>query len=177
MVNWDNSYNYRMFNLINTNMKTFHELMSHSGGLDSYANFMGDDEDYKNWYVFLSHSRDSGILTESNFDCALESLGGEGENIQVIRHGHWACGWVEFIAVKPDTKESIIAEEIKSALADYPVLNDEDYFQREWDAKHEYWESMDLKDRIELCVKANQSIFAARSESIPEDVDMYIEID
>lgn len=156
-------------------MKTWHESMK-TGGIDSYSNFMGDPEEYKDLYVLLSRSRDSDILTESNFDCALESLGGESDNVQVHRFGHWACGWFELLMIKGNTKEFNKAEEIEGSLENYPVLNDSDCFEREWDAKTEYWQEMDLSERIELCVNNDYSIFAAHSQSIPGNLDQCIDI-
>lgn len=155
-------------------MKTFHELMT-AGGIDSYANFIGDSTDYKDWFALLSKTRDSDPLTVSNFECALDLLGRESKNIQVRSFNHWGCGWIETIFVKPNTKEAEIAESIEAALSDYPVLNDEDFSNREWQHKSDYWKLCGMKERIRLCKKARVSIFSARSEYIPENVDQYIE--
>lgn len=120
-------------------------------------------------FVFLGRARDSDLLTESNFECALKAIGGESDTVRVVREGHWACGWVEWIAIhESDTKALDIADDILCALSDYPVLNESDYSEREWDAAQCYWESLDLSERIGLCRDAGLSIFSARSEGIPQ---------
>jgi hypothetical protein len=51
------------------------------------------------YYVFLGRTRDSDCLTESNFACGLEGIGGETDTVIVVSENHWACGWVEWIAI------------------------------------------------------------------------------
>ncbi len=71
-------------------MKTRREQMTGGSGLDSYANFSGDDSDYQDWYGVVGQSRDSDALGRSNFRVGLKILGGEGDNVRVERYGHWA---------------------------------------------------------------------------------------
>lgn len=105
---------------------------SPNGGLDSAANYMGPD--LSAWCRGPSRSRDSEILEESNFEAALERLGGEREGIvEVHRFGHWACGWFESIMVNPKRKTVIkILKEIHDDLESYPVLDESDYSEREY---------------------------------------------
>ena len=75
--------------------------------------------------------RDSGVLTESNVACALTALGGESDTVQVHRFGHWGPGWFEIILIDPSDEVRVReAEAIEAALADYPVLDDEDWTVR-----------------------------------------------
>ena len=113
---------------------------------DSRSNFMAFDADalesIEEWFVLpCSRNRDSDCLTESNFAVALEMLGGESETVQVHRFGHWACGWYEIIVVKPETDAAKKAEEIEKSLDDYPVLDDEDFSERESKAADETWKN------------------------------------
>ena len=102
-------------------------------------------EDQQDWLVLpCGRNRDSGPLDESNFHSALKSLGGESETVEVHRFGHWACGWFEIIVVHPDRASE--AEKIEGALADYPVLDDSDYSEREWDVITESWGNFDFED-------------------------------
>ena len=96
-------------------------------------------------------TRDSEVLEESNFHSALRMLGGESEEIQVHRFGHWGPGWFELILINPNAEDKVkIAEEIESALADYPILDEMDFSEREEEACCELWESCyDTQDRIE----------------------------
>ena len=119
-------------------------------------------------FVFLGRHRDSDIITESNFNVALERLGGESDTVKVVRESHWAVGWVEWIAIHESDNEALeLARDMVDSLNDYPILNESDFSGREWDAAHEYWESLDLSERVDLCRDSAISIFAARCESIP----------
>lgn len=120
-------------------------------------------------FVFLGRNRDSDLLTQSNFECALKAIGGESDTVHIVGESHWACGWIEWIAIhESDTKALKIADDILCALSDYPVLDDDDFSEREWEAAQDYWESLTLSERIGLCRDAGLSIFSARSEGIPQ---------
>ena len=152
-------------------MQTYNETMTNPSALDGYHNFIGDVDDIKEYLIVLSQTRDSQILDQSNFDCALKLLGGESETVHIHRFGHWACGWFEHLLVDPkDTKAVEIAESIECSLYEYPVLNDSDYSDRCYSEIYEYWDNMNLSERIEYCQDNNESIFASRSNSIPEAV-------
>ena len=144
-------------------MKTRKEQMT-SGGIDGYHNFSGDDSDYQDWFGVAGRSRDSDIMEQSNFDGTLNRLGGEGKNVRVERYKHWACGWIEEIYVRPKTKQFKIAKEIEESLKNYPVLDEDDYSEREWEATNEYWDNASLREKIEICKRCGESIFAARRD-------------
>ncbi len=90
-------------------------------------------EDLSDYYVGPSKSRDSDILEQSNYDSALERLGGDDdEKVKAGRFGHWAVGWVEQIFVHKDAKDKVaILQKIYDDLENYPVLDDDDFYQRE----------------------------------------------
>ncbi len=121
-------------------------------------------DDQQDWLVLpCSRNRDSGPLDESNFACTLKSLGGECDDVQVHRFGHWACGWFEIIIVRPDSAAATEAEEIETALSDYPVLDDSDYSEREQAAANETWQNCyNTTQRIEY-MRDNASQFEFRS--------------
>ena len=103
-------------------------------------------EDYAGavWPAYYSsgvgQSRDSDALERSNFACMLEALGGESDTVTVVREGHWAVGWVEWIAIHQDDEKALaIADEIKGKLADYPVVNEEHWSDLETEEAHEVW--------------------------------------
>lgn len=130
-------------------------------GFDSHINF---DNDREAWLVLpCGRNRDSECLDESNFATALKILGGEREDVEVHRFGHWACGWFEIILVRPDSAAAKEAEEIEAALANYPVLDDNDYSEREHEAANETWRVCYTdKKRIEY-IRDNRSQFEFRS--------------
>lgn len=142
----------------------------HPTGFDSDANFAG----YKpTGYVIYSRNRDSSILEETNFAAILEDLGGEGDLVRVIRHRHWACGWIEYITVDDTAPDTLLDRcvDIIRALEGYPVFSDAAYGEAQHDAAFKYWRDADLQDRIDLCLEAGVSIFAARrGDEMPEKV-------
>lgn len=107
--------------------------------------------------------RDSDALTRSNFRCMLRALGGESETVRVIHEGHWAVGWVEWIAIhESDAKALETADEIAATLADYPVLDDEDFSRLEDEEAAEVWRNCyDASGRIDY-VRRNRSQFEFR---------------
>ena len=127
--------------------------------------------DWPEYYVFLSRHRDSDLLTESNFDCGLEAIGGESDTVKIVREGHWAVGWIEWIAIHESDSVAVEkANEILDALADYPVVNETDWSEREYNAACDYWANAYLSERIDLCRDAGASIFAARRDYLADDV-------
>jgi hypothetical protein len=94
---------------------------------------------HEGYYYFLGQNRDSDLLTQSNFICGLELLGGETDTVQVIRDGHWACGWIEYILIhESDIKSLQVADAIMTNLNDYPVLDESHYSDMEYRSYSEY---------------------------------------
>ena len=61
-----------------------------------------------------------------------------------------------------DPKHGDALVEIEDALENYPVLDDEDHSQREYDAINEAWDMLALSDRMDYAVENGHSMFAAR---------------
>ncbi len=107
-------------------------------------------DDRQDWLVLpCGRNRDSDCLGESNFEAALAILGGEGEDTEVHRFGHWACGWLEIIIVRPGTAAETEANSIEDAMANYPILDEQDYSERENDAANMYWSAMRTDERVQ----------------------------
>jgi len=141
-------------------------------------------------FVVLGQSRDSDVLEQSNYatvfkaltDKAIElgcqdsGIDGEGDQSDMVydyRANHWAVGWVETLLICNNAPQELIdfADEIKAALADYPVYDEDDFSEREWEYATEVWNNCyDISERIELIKQfGNGNIFGARHEYIPED--------
>jgi hypothetical protein len=139
------------------------------------SGLLGDYHGISDWFVCpVVQTRDSEALARSNFRCYLLKLGGEGDNIQVHRFGHWGPGWFEIILVKPDTPELETARQINAALEDYPVVDEDDFCMLEHEEKSEYWANMSLREKISICHESGNSIFAARRKEIPDGAWLYI---
>lgn len=108
----------------------------------------------------VGQSRDSDDLESSNFAVMLARLGGESETVQVVRESHWAVGWVEWIAIhETDTAALGIADRLKGALNDYPILDEEDYGRREQNSADQTWrDCYDWRARIAY-IRAHASQF------------------
>ena len=156
---------------------------------DSYFGFdpVGD-------YMFYMKTRDSEIMVESNFDRMLEDIRKfiaknnfpeptvivdkfdeelPSDWVYTFTASHWGCSWVEYILVRKDAPEAIIekADEIYHSVREYPVYDEDDYSERQDEAIYKYWGECSIKERIQYCKEAGDSIFAARHEDhIPEDV-------
>lgn len=99
------------------------------------------------WLIVYTHHRDSSILEERNWAAMLAELGGEGGTTAVERSGHWAVGWVEYLVLHPRaTKKLRRAVELTEALEDYPVLDEEDLSECEYEAYSEGWDSWGRAD-------------------------------
>lgn len=128
---------------------SWNRQMSESKGLDSFDNYIGPDRGDN--VVVLGRNRDCDTLSISNFEVALERLGGESDTVTVERDGHWACGWIELLMVDPtDLKALETAYTISEDLKDYPVLDEDDFCAREYEERKEFAEdyATDLADAL-----------------------------
>ena len=125
------------------------------------------------WFIVLAKTRDSGALEKSNFDAAIDRLTATPANIlgnnedndwAIETSGHWLVGFISFLVVRTNTEAFNIAQLIQQELKDYAVLDDELYSDYDLEARRYTWDSMSIKNRIDLLKDNNESIFAARSD-------------
>lgn len=115
-------------------------------GFDARGAFLEDRQD---WLVLpVSQTRDSGELDQSNFAAALAICGGESDEVEVHRFGHWGPGWFEVILVRPDSPAADMAEQVETRLQDYPVLDEKDLSRREAEAYASAWEGYGRLDFV-----------------------------
>ncbi len=154
---------------------------------------------WNGWFVGLGQNRDSDTLTRSNFEVFLGELEAlpevlvddtdnaagsyrteredwsEINSVFVVRESHWACGWVEWVAIHPSNEAALkLADEMMCSLEDYPVLSEahwSDLLTKEID---DYWERESLSYRIDICHQAGESIFAARHNYPTETVSDHL---
>ncbi len=142
------------------------------------SNYVG--QDYSEYYVIYSQNRDSGTLERSNFECITAALDPKmdtddaNENVITVRASHWACGWVEDIMIhESDIKALAHAEDIEAQIEAYPVYNDDHYYQLCHEEDREIWQTcLALREKVKLCAEANISVFAARSETLPDFISI-----
>jgi len=120
-------------------------------------NYMG--ERYDDYYRVIMRTRDSDILVDSNFETVKKALEGleaaytdERDYAYVldIRTGHWAVGWFETIMVHENAPDDILrtADEMVAAVSEYPILDEEDYYQREREEKEQSWDNWGKDESI-----------------------------
>ncbi|MHB0958759.1 MAG: hypothetical protein ACYC0X_15560 [Pirellulaceae bacterium] len=102
------------------------------------------------WTIVYTHHRDSRLLDQSNaaaFQQALRPyLDADDPDIIEEHHGHWAYGWVDGFAIRVfrDGKVTPVFRaylEILARLENYPVLDEQDYSRREYEATMENFDS------------------------------------
>lgn len=127
------------------------------------ASYWGE---YPDWLVAYARHRDSDTLTNCNFQVfrdELDRIDPDGDSWTIEPSGHWAVGWVEYIAVEPDSPALDLAKKLIAQLEDYPVLCDETLTEMEYDQVEYYWGDLNLRDRIFELARQGESIFAARA--------------
>lgn len=108
----------------------------------SFCNF--DDDLDHTWAILYTHNRDSGLLAESNaaeVDKVMAPFVAADEpDAKIYRSSHWACGWIEGYAIRVFSASGEITAAftayaaLQARLEQYPVLNEDDWSQREYDA-------------------------------------------
>lgn len=105
-------------------------------------------EDADKWTIVYTNNRDADLLTQSNAKAIDERIMSFEDDVLAECHRHWACGWVEGYAIRvynPDGTVSKAFEEwcaIQEELENYPVLDEDEFSQREHDATWENLESV-----------------------------------
>ncbi len=99
--------------------------------------------DPDNWAIMYTHHRDSGLLDQSNasvIETALEPFSqGDDPDVAPESHSHWAVGHIDGFSVRvfrdgEFTEAFKTYDELKERIAEYPVLDEENYGKREFEA-------------------------------------------
>ena len=69
---------------------------------------------------------------------------------------HWACGFLDYLLLSQDAPEDLVIKvaDIISALEDYPIYDEDGFYQFEEEKIAEAWENMSVRDRKDILVKA-----------------------
>jgi hypothetical protein len=99
-------------------------------------------DDAEQWGIYHLDHRDSGLLNQSNAGAIRKALEPFGEDqVQFQEFSHWAVGWINAVAIrvfKPGSDELTDAfqelQKLVEQLEDYPILDEQDYSEREYEA-------------------------------------------
>jgi hypothetical protein len=118
-----------------------------AGNWTSWTCFVWDRErdldDPNEWAIFYTHNRDSALLAQSNADTINEAIepftDTDDPDVMMESHSHWAVGHVDGFSIRVFRNGEITEafrtyHELSEQLADYPILNEEDYSERELEA-------------------------------------------
>lgn len=117
--------------------------------------------DADQWAIIYTHNRDSGLLDQSNAAVIERELApfAEGDDPDLVfeSHSHWAVGHLDGFSVRV-FKEGKITEafekylELAERMDDYPILDESDYSEREYEATIENIEdaAWRLKNEFDL---------------------------
>ena len=102
----------------------------HGSAAESFA-YWGERE---GWGIALTQHRDSDTVERSNWRVIVpDMLAQYPDDAAVESASHWAVGWVEHLLVRPGTAAYAAAERWAAKLANYPLADEDDYGQLEWD--------------------------------------------
>jgi hypothetical protein len=100
--------------------------------------------DADNWAIVYTSNRDSGLLDESNASVIAEAMKPftEGDDPDVVfeSHSHWAVGHVDGFSIRVFNQDGQITDafekyhELAERMDDYPILDETDYSNREYEA-------------------------------------------
>lgn len=134
--------------------------------------------EWPEYYVVIGQHRDSDRVTRSNFRVAKKQLEAieakypewinptDGDTAMLVNpyESHWAVGHVEWLGVHKDSPQELLdaAGEIVCSIADYPILDESDWSELEYEETVTYWENMSIRERLYYTDKAGLSCFAVR---------------
>jgi hypothetical protein len=99
--------------------------------------------DPENWAIIYTHNRDSGLLDQSNAEQIAEALeqftDGDNPDVVMESHDHWAVGHVDGFSIRVYRGGQITDafktyHDLMEQMDGYPVLDEEDYSERELEA-------------------------------------------
>jgi hypothetical protein len=101
------------------------------------------DLDRAIWGFAYSHNRDSDLLQESNWTAINKELTRRNSrSIEIMYCRHDLCGWVEYLMINTNHKKAMYRLFcLLKQLEDYPVLDEEDWGNREYEQAMEVYDN------------------------------------
>ena len=98
-------------------------------------------------------------IDESNWDAqlaALEAVDQESNDHEVCSFGHWTTGF-DIVLVRPGTPAARCAQKLADRLENYPLLNEDDFSERETAAQYDYVRQ-ELRSMALVCGSDGESL-------------------
>jgi hypothetical protein len=102
------------------------------------------------WMVWYTSSRDAGLVDQSNESVINKRLQqfteGDDPDLVIESHSHWAVGHVDGFSIRVFRKDGTITDAFREfcrlhgCLEDYPILDEDDYSEREYGATLENYD-------------------------------------
>lgn len=142
-------------------------------------------DDSTNWSIIYSHHRDSGLLDQSNAEVIRKAMlpfadTDDDPDVVFESHSHWAVGSIEGFSVRVFRDGKITDafkryHELAEGMANYPILDEADYSNREYEATVENignaaWR---LKHDYELPEGWQEEVYSWLSENRYSAVENY----
>ena len=140
-------------------------------------------DDADRWAIVYARNRDSGLLDQSNaavIEKVLEPFT-EGDDPDAVaeQHSHWAVGNVQGHSIRVFDGNGNITEafqayfELQERMEAYPVLDESDYSQREYDATLENVElaAWSLKRKYDLPEGWAGEVYSWLSDNEPSQLE------
>lgn len=100
-----------------------------------------DLDDPGDWAIIYTHDRDSGLLDLSNASAIAKAMepftDGDDPDVVMESHSHWAVGHVDGFSIRVYRDGEITDafrtyHDLVERLAEYPILDESDYGEREY---------------------------------------------
>lgn len=140
-------------------------------------------DDADRWAIVYTSNRDSGLIDQSNNAAiakALEALT-EGDDADVVAesHSHWLVGFVQGYSIRVYDDNGNITEafktyfELQEQLEAYPILDESDYSDREYEATLENIDLAAWKVKREFIMPEGweSEVYSWLSDNDPSEVE------
>ncbi|MBA2114078.1 hypothetical protein [Bremerella alba] len=123
------------------------ELAGNWKRMDSFAWFRESEiDDSDHWAIIYTHHRESGLLDGSNAGVIGKAMmpfterDDDDPDVVMETHSHFAVGWIAGFSIRCLDPAGKVTEafkryaELNEAMDQYPILDEEDYSNREYEA-------------------------------------------